>query len=303
MKKKINKKKVSRSEAIYAIALAGISAAVALLLVWLGVVIRFSTIAFFVAAGIALMVPISKKYYLSAFFAYIASSALAFAIVGDIVAIVGYVAYFGPMSIFTAIIYDKKIKWYFAYPFKVLYINGALALMYFVCGTIMIDSKIIETLNYAIIAVVGTIALLVVDIVMQMVYKYIVPRVSRAIHSVTKSGKHKNGEQPRDGATYDDDTTNNASNNDGNNGDGNNNVNNNANNCDGNEFYGNSCDSDNEINTETNDGNNSDGKKTKKHSKKIKNDGIKINRDVINEKNCANNDDNNIDLDDDNPFA
>ncbi|MEG2541292.1 MAG: hypothetical protein RSB59_05950, partial [Clostridia bacterium] len=191
-----------------------------------------------------------------------------------------------PMSIFTAIIYDKKIKWYFAYPFKVLYINGALALMYFVCGTIMIDSKIIETLNYAIIAVVGTIALLVVDIVMQMVYKYIVPRVSRAIHSVTKSGKHKNGEQPHDGATYDDGQPHDGATYD-----------------DGQPHDGATYDDDTTNNAETNDGNNSDSKKNNKHGKKIKNDGIKINRDVINEKNGANRDDNNIDLDDDNPFA
>lgn len=162
-------------------ALAGISAAVALLLVWLSVLVRFSTIAFYVAAGCALMVPLSKKYYASSVFAYVASAALAFVIAGDIVTVAGYVIYFGPMSIALAIMYDKRVKWYVAYPIKILYMNGALALMYFVLGTIMIDSSLMGEIPYWAVAVVGTAGLLLIDLIMQMVYKFIMPKVSRVI--------------------------------------------------------------------------------------------------------------------------
>lgn len=192
------KRKSSRQEAIYQIALAGISAAVALLLVWLSVLVRFSTIAFYVAAGVALMVPLTKKYYISSVFAYVVSSVLAFVIAGDIFSVVGYVAYFGPMSIATAIMYEKKVKWYFAYPAKIAYINGALALMYFVCGTIMIDSSVIGQVHYAVIAVVGTIALLLIDFVMQRVYRVLIPVVSKAV----RSRENKDGEPPKDGGCY-----------------------------------------------------------------------------------------------------
>ena len=70
------KHKISRQETIYAVALAGISAAVALLMVWLGVVVRFSTVAFFIAASIAVMVPASQKYYFSSSLALDAVGAL-----------------------------------------------------------------------------------------------------------------------------------------------------------------------------------------------------------------------------------
>ncbi len=55
------KRKMSRQDAIYRIALAGICAALSLLLVWLSVVIRYSTIAFYVAAGIVLMIPMTQR--------------------------------------------------------------------------------------------------------------------------------------------------------------------------------------------------------------------------------------------------
>lgn len=57
---KRNRIKISRQEAVYRVALAGISAAVALLMVWLGVVVRFSTIAFFIAASVALGAAVAK---------------------------------------------------------------------------------------------------------------------------------------------------------------------------------------------------------------------------------------------------
>ena len=83
------KRKITRQERIYRVALAGISAAVALLCVWLGVVIRYSTVAFFIAAGIALMVPTSQKYYLSSVFAYLVSAGLSFLVAPDIFAMRG----------------------------------------------------------------------------------------------------------------------------------------------------------------------------------------------------------------------
>ena len=96
---KRNRKKISRQEAVYRVALAGISAAVALLMVWLGVVVKFSTVAFFIAAAVALMVPLSQKYYISSVLAYVVSAGLSFLVAGDVFSVMGYVVYFGPMAI------------------------------------------------------------------------------------------------------------------------------------------------------------------------------------------------------------
>lgn len=110
-------KKSTRQVRIYKVALAGISAAVALLCVWLGVVIRYSTVAFFIAAGIALMIPTSQKYYLSSVLAYLVSAGLSFLVASDIFSVMGYVVYFGPMAVLTGILYDNRNK-----------INGGLRL-------------------------------------------------------------------------------------------------------------------------------------------------------------------------------
>ena len=166
------KHKKSRQETIYAVALAGVSAAVALLMVWLGVVVRFSTVAFFIAASIAIMIPASQKYYLSSIFAYIVSAGLSFWVAGDVFSVMGYVVYFGPMGIITAVLFNHKdkVKWWLALIIKVVYINGALAVLYFLCHNIVIDESIADKLQYWFIALFGTLALVAVDYVLQFVY-------------------------------------------------------------------------------------------------------------------------------------
>ena len=122
--------KFTAGKTAYALALAGISAALALFCVWLGVVVRYITIAMFAAAGIAVMAPVTKRYYASAIFAYAVSAGLSF-LVGDVTTVVGYVLYFGPMAIISAIMWEKKVRWFVAYPVKIVFINGALAALYY----------------------------------------------------------------------------------------------------------------------------------------------------------------------------
>ena len=181
------RKKPSRQDAIYQLALAGISAAIALLFVGLSVLVRFSTIAFYVAASIAIMVPLAKRYYLAGFFAYAVSAALGFVIAGDIYTVAGFVAYFGPMALITGIMFNKKVKWFISLPIKIVYINGALALLYFVCNTIMIDASIMEKLSYPVIALVGTLALVLIDYVLQFVYARLIPIIEKVLRPRTKT--------------------------------------------------------------------------------------------------------------------
>ena len=175
------RKKLNRQEAIYQLALAGISSAVALLFVWLSVIVRFSTVAFYIAASLAIMIPLTKRYYLAGFFAYGVASALGFVIAGDIYTVAGFVAYFGPMALITGIMCNKKVKWFIALPVKIVYINGALALLYFVCHTIMIDASIMEKIDYWVIALVGTLALVLIDYALQFVYSRLTPIVEKVL--------------------------------------------------------------------------------------------------------------------------
>lgn len=197
---KRNRKKISRQEAVYRVALAGISAAVALLMVWLGVVVRFSTIAFFIAASVALMVPLSQKYYLSSVLAYVVSAGLSFAVAGDVFSVMGYVVYFGPMAIISGIMlnHSDKINRWVQLIVKIVYINGALALLYFVCHNIVLDSSIVDKVQYWMIALFGTIILVALDYALQFIYKRIAILVGKALRKNERRTKRHSDENDED---------------------------------------------------------------------------------------------------------
>ena len=197
---KRNRKKISRQEAVYRVALAGISAAVALLMVWLGVVVRFSTIAFFIAASVALMVPLSQKYYLSSVLAYVVSAGLSFAVAGDVFSVMGYVVYFGPMAIISGIMlnHSDKINRWVQLIVKIVYINGALALLYFVCHNIVLDSSIVDKVQYWMIALFGTVILVAIDYILQFIYKRIAILVGKALRKNERRTKRLGDENDED---------------------------------------------------------------------------------------------------------
>ena len=185
---------------MYRVALAGISAAVALLMVWLGVVVRFSTIAFFIAASVALMVPLSQKYYLSSVLAYVVSAGLSFAVAGDVFSVMGYVVYFGPMAIISGIMlnHSDKINRWVQLIVKIVYINGALALLYFVCHNIVIDASIVDKVQYWMIALFGTVILVAIDYILQFIYKRIAILVGKALRKNERRTKRLGDENDED---------------------------------------------------------------------------------------------------------
>lgn len=197
---KRNRKKILRQEAVYRVALAGISAAVALLMVWLGVVVKFSTIAFFIAASVALMVPLSQKYYLSSVLAYVVSAGLSFAVAGDVFSVMGYVVYFGPMAIISGIMlnHSDKINRWVQLIVKIVYINGALALLYFVCHNIVLDSSIVDKVQYWMIALFGTMILVALDYALQFIYKRIAILVGKALRKNERRTKRRGDENDED---------------------------------------------------------------------------------------------------------
>ena len=173
------------------IAVAGISAGLMLLFLYLAVIVRVGSISLFVAASVVLMVPISKKYYVAAVFAYVASSLLAFAIVGDILQVLGFIIYFGPMTIASCVMAEKKVKPYITFPVKIVYINATLAILYFATNTLVVDlSSLGINLHYAVIAVVGTVLLLLLDTLM-LIYVRLKPLMDKVIKDSSSKGKKK----------------------------------------------------------------------------------------------------------------
>lgn len=178
-------------------------------MVWLGVVVRFSTIAFFIAASVALMVPLSQKYYLSSVLAYVVSAGLSFAVAGDVFSVMGYVVYFGPMAIISGIMLnhsDKIIRWV-QLIVKIVYINGALALLYFVCHNIVLDSSIVDKVQYWMIALFGTIILVALDYALQFIYKRIAILVGKALRKNERRTKRRGDENDEDDDSHPDGNT------------------------------------------------------------------------------------------------
>ena len=186
------KKRLKLKRQTIEIAVAGISAGLMLLLLWLSVIVRYGTVSFYIAASVVLMAPICKKYYWAAAFAYIASSLLAFAIVGDILQILGFIIYFGPMTFISTVMAEKSVKPYITFPVKIVYINACLSALYFGSKTLFVDlSKLGVEINYAVIAVVGTLALLLLDTLMLMLYTRLKPLMDKAIKDTPKGKKDK----------------------------------------------------------------------------------------------------------------
>ncbi len=181
------KTKRSRSQIIYEVALGGISSAMALLLVWLSVIARYGTISLYILASLAILMPLTQRYYIATISAYIVSSLLAFAIVGDIFIIAGYVVYFAPMSIISMVMLEKEVKLYISIPVKVVFIGLALAFLYYVAGTIMISNDIIGEVPFWAVELVGIVLLLLVDFLMGYVYQALKKRVSKAIKKIDKT--------------------------------------------------------------------------------------------------------------------
>jgi hypothetical protein len=163
-------------------------------------VVRFSTIAFFIAASVALMVPLSQKYYLSSVLAYVVSAGLSFAVAGDVFSVMGYVVYFGPMAIISGIMLNQsdKINRWVQLIVKIVYINGALALLYFVCHNIVLDSSIVDKVQYWMIALFGTIILVALDYALQFIYKRIAILVGKALRKNERRTKRRGDENDED---------------------------------------------------------------------------------------------------------
>ena len=178
-----NMKKIDRSDMIYSLALAGISAALAIIYV---------TLAFFIAAGLSIMIPLSKRYWFSSVAALVVSGVASFFIAGsDVTVIAGYIVYFGPMAIISGTMYNLHVKWYIQLPIKLLYINGALALLYYVLGTIVVDASIMEILPYYAIAIIGSVLLLAVDVILVFIYSKLGVIVSKVLRGRKKNSPEK----------------------------------------------------------------------------------------------------------------
>ena len=103
------------------------------------------------------------------------------------------------------------MRWYIAYPVKIVYINAALAALYYGLQAIeVIAPDVASHFDYWAIAILGTVALLVIDLLMQYVYrtlKKVLAKVLRDKHDnpVTEEEIRREDERENDDNPFGDD--------------------------------------------------------------------------------------------------
>ena len=190
-----------RSQRVYEVALAGIMTALAFLFLAISMLVKYGSIGFFFAAALAICLPIKKKYYFAPIAAYIAASLLCLAMPYDIMSVMGFIFYFGPITIAGIILYEKKIKWYIVYPIKVIYMAGSIAFMYYVAGTLMISPDIMGAIPFWAIELIGVPILLALDVAMIFIYRYLAPKVCKVIRDKDSKLKEQPTEENKDEET------------------------------------------------------------------------------------------------------
>ena len=93
----------------------------------------------------------------------------------------GFIFYFGPISIASIIMYEKKVKWYISYPIKAIYMAGSIAFLYFVAGNIMVDFNVIKSIPFWAIELIDIVVLLAMDIAQTFIYRWFAPIVGKVI--------------------------------------------------------------------------------------------------------------------------
>ncbi|MDR3216060.1 MAG: hypothetical protein LBT55_01425 [Clostridiaceae bacterium] len=170
------------------IAFAGVSAGITLLFIWLANVVSVMSLTFYALSAVALMLPLCKKYYVAAVFAYIAAGLLSFFIVGNIFKVLPFVIFIGPFVVTSITMSLKNVKPYMEIPVKILFINAVLAVLYFALGVVLfsVDSYLynllnIKNLHYAWIAVIATMVLLFADAIMLRIFAVMQKTMDRVI--------------------------------------------------------------------------------------------------------------------------
>ncbi len=181
----------NRNSKSFEIALSGIACAIAVIFLSLGILSGWLLATGYFMGIIALMLPLSKKYYLGGLLAYLATCILA-VIMGAAAKfwdIVPFIMFFGLHPLVNAVLRDKLVKrWalWVALPIKALWFDVALIVGYYlvfdgVLGGSMLPQNVYDTVNnyfYVFVFTVGT--------VIGVVYDFLVTRCQFAVNALIR---------------------------------------------------------------------------------------------------------------------
>lgn len=153
------------------IAIAGITAALALVFALLSVFIEVLTVTFGFLSALSVMLPIARGRYIGGVLGYIAASLLTM-LFGGVINALPFILVYGGFTLLSTLAYEKKVKPYITYPVKILWINGSLALLYLVTKLMVINfDRLGFKPHYLVVCLAATAIGLLYDYVLILVYK------------------------------------------------------------------------------------------------------------------------------------
>ena len=172
------------------IALAGVSSAISLIAVILSFYIPNMSLSLNVLAAVGIALPLTQKYYREAILAYVAVCAL-----GGIFAnihILPFVLIGGAYTILTIFMDDKKdkIKWYFAYPIKLVYACFVFFVLYYLTNIFIVNFEALNIstenkgLLYFLLNLMFVCIFFIYDALLLWGYKWSVPYVERIVRNL-----------------------------------------------------------------------------------------------------------------------
>ncbi len=171
------------------LAAAAIGAAVSLLFVLGARYIPNLSISFHVLACLGTMIPLTKGYYREASLMSIAVILLGTILVG--VVIVPYAIVGSLYTILTVMAYNKKVKYIFTLPVKIVYAGGAFYLFYELFSLITINTNNIPLLSsldgtqlFCLLCIMFVILFILFDIIILNLYKYVCERFKRLLERI-----------------------------------------------------------------------------------------------------------------------
>lgn len=188
------------------ITLSAIGGALSTVFLLLSVYIQPMQLTFLVMSSIAIMLPLHKDFYLGALIGYIIASILGFFITGQLMFIIGYITLFGIYPILARILHKKLTKnkeiykIVISYAIKVVYINIAFTICYFVIKALGFDFTELK-LAVWLLFIIGNVVFIVYDFVIYYMQKLVDLTL---IKYVLKGGNKKTETEEKDIEPFED---------------------------------------------------------------------------------------------------
>lgn len=157
------------------IALSAMGGALSTVFLLLSIYVPPMQASFLIFSSVAIMLPLHKDCYVGGILAYIISSGLAL-LTGQIAAIIGYITVFGIYPVLNRLLSKKLLKnkqiykYVISYIIKVLYINIAFTITYFVLKAVAPDLLQIKV-AIPVLFILGNVVFIVYDFIMLYMQK------------------------------------------------------------------------------------------------------------------------------------